>query len=445
MDFKNIISKLNKFFKNNIYYYLSLALILLAYDINLYLNILLYGLLIINLSFNLDEDKFLYSFIPLVFFESHVYSNLIISPFMLSSLIKVYYIMFAFRVVLDILKKKKFNFDISALALTLLFALSAFSYAESIGEGTLYILKTAVIVLYIVNILKSKDNRQEKFGELLSVIAFSSFICGVFALVYGVYWDNRLCSTIHDPNYSSLIYSIGLFASFAATKFKKYIKIGLSIALAGFLGLTMSITGFLITFVLLAIYMLKKFGPKRVLLLFAIIIILLSSILFIPSEKGGMLNRLQTRINKFYVINETDFTLQGHDNFNETQLYLNYITNNRYYLNKAYSEEFSDLPIKEQLFGGNNIMSGPKRDELEGKIGYVSHNCYLDMIFMIGIIPTLLILLCILLKIISLIKEYLKNNSDQLLCFIFIKLLVLGIGLTISMFPYRYFILFILL
>jgi len=90
-------------------------------------------------------------------------------------------------------------------------------------------------------------------------------------------------------------------------------------------------------------------------------------------------------------------------------------------------------------------MSGPKRDELEAKIGYVSHNSFIDMLFMIGIIPTTLLLAFILLKIVKLIRKYIEEGSDQILSFIFIKLLVLGIGLTISMFPYRYFILFILI
>jgi hypothetical protein len=438
-------SKISTFFQSTAVYYIILALILLLYDLNLPLNIVLYIAFIAILAINIKQDQFLYAFIPLVFFEAHVHSTLTVTPLMLSSLIKVYYIMFAIRVIIDLISKNKIKVNILSSIIAFVFIITAFSYAESINNGALYLLKTSAVVLYLVFFLKAKEDKDKALGEFLSMIAFSALIAGIYALTYNVYWDNRLCSTIPDPNYSSLIYSIGIFASFAATAFSKTIKIALTVILAIFLGLTMSITGFLITSVLLILYMLVNHGIKKVLMLILIVAVLLGSILFVPSEKGGSLYRLQTRINKFYVVDETDFTLQGHDDYTETQLYLNYITNNRYYLNQSYGQEFVKLPLSQQLFGGNNIMSGPKRDELEGKIGYVSHNSYLDMLFMIGLVPVIIILLLTVLKIILMIKDYLKRRSKQTMCMIFIKILVLGIGLTISIFPYRYFILFMLL
>ena len=129
----------------------------------------------------------------------------------------------------------------------------------------------------------------------------------------------------------------------------------------------------------------------------------------------------------------------------QVELYFNYVTNNRYYLVRSYMGEYRALPIKEQLFGGNNVMTGDYRDEMVEKYTTVSHNTYIDMMYMVGLIPMLMITVLILWRIVSLVKEYRRTKSRQVLSLLFVKLIILVFGFTLSFFSYRYFIVFSLI
>ncbi len=439
------VKRILAFLQNDIYYYLCLGLIVLAYDLNLGLNIFLYVLFIINLGANIRKESVLYTFFALVFFEVQVHSDLVLSGWMFTSLVQVYYIVFAVRVIIDVCKKSKYKLDVIAILLALWFAATAVRYQTDFSSGVVFMVKNAAVVLYILFYLKANVERNRALGGLLGVIALFTLFAGVYALTRSIYWDNRLCSTIHDPNYSAMFYGLGLFASLGATLFKKWLKIVISVCLSGLLLFTMSITGIFLTGIILVVYFLMTKGIKRVAIVVGILVALLAGILLMPTREGTAFYNLQNRINKFYVIDESDYTLVGHDDYTKTQLYLNYITNNRYYLTQAYKETFSKLPTEEKLFGGNNVMTGEYRDQLVAQYSTVSHNSYIDMAFMVGLVFTAVLILLILLRMGQLIKEYRKSRSRQVLCLLLLKAVVIIFGLTISYFPYRYFIVFMLL
>jgi hypothetical protein len=442
---KKILKTAASFMQKDVYYFICLGIIVLTYGLNLWLNLFLYILFSLNLLANIKKDKFFHTFFALVFFEPQVHSALIFSPIMLSSLVKVYYIFFLFRIVIDLKNKTKFKFDIISTVLGVLFIITTFAYAENFTSGASYMSKTVAIILYMTYYFKASDNREKIIGDLLSVVALFTLFAGVYSLTRGIYWDNRLCSTIPDPNYSALFFAMGLFSSFGATMFKKWLRIIITIALAGLLLMTMSLTGIFVALFVLFIYLLITKGFKKVLIAVLIIAAIGSAILFMPTKEGTTFNNLQNRVNKFYVIDETDYTLQGHDDYCETELYLNYVTNNRYYLTESYLNEFSLLSTREKLIGGNNVMTGPVRDKLEKEYGYVSHNSYIDLLFMIGLIPALILVACLILKLFWLFDEYKRTRSKQILCFAFLKIVMMAFGLTISFFPYRYFIVFMLI
>ncbi|MEX1308431.1 MAG: hypothetical protein AB1Z19_07880 [Eubacteriales bacterium] len=438
---KRILSSL----QNDIYYFLSLGLIVLTYGLDLRLNIALYFLFIINLGVNLREDRFLYTFFALVLFELQVHSNLILSGWMFTSLIQIYYIAFAVRVIFDIFSKTKIKLDIIAGFTALWFIATAVQYQTNFSSGVLFMIKNCAVVLYILFYLKANMERSRAVGEVLSVIALFILFAGAYALTYSVYWDGRLCSTVHDPNYSAMFYGMGIFASFGATLFKKWFKVILTVALSVLMLGTMSITGIFLTGLILIVYFLITQGIKRVAIVAGILVALLAGILLVPTQEGTTFNKLQNRVNKFYVIDETDYTLVGHDDYTQTQLYLNYITNNRYYLVEGYSEVFSELPTQQKLFGGLNVMTGPYREKMTEQFSTVSHNSYIDMAFMVGLVFTGLLIFLIVLRLIQLFKEYRKTRSRQVLCLILMKMVVIAFGLTISYFPYRYYVVFMML
>ncbi len=440
-----ILKRILNSLQNDIYYYLSLGLIVLTYGLDLRLNIALYFLFIINLGVNIRQDRFLYTFFALVLFEVQVHSSLILAGWMFTSLMQVYYIAFAVRVVLDIFKKTKFNLDIIAVLIALWFAATAVRYQTDFSSGVVFMIKNGAVVLYILFYFKANRAREKAVGDMLSVISLFILFAGVYALTRSIYWDNRLCSTVHDPNYSAMFYGAGLFASFGATLYKKWLNAVLSAALSVLLLLTMSITGIFLTGIILIIYFLITQGIKRVAIVAGVLAVLLAGILLVPTEEGSTMHNLQNRVNKFYVIDENDYTLVGHDDYNKTQLYLNYITNNRYYLVQGYSEAFSELPAVQKLFGGNNVMTGPFREAMTKRFSTVSHNSYIDTAFMVGLVFTVLLAFLIILRMAQLIKEYRKTGSRQVLSLILLKAVVIVFGLTISYFPYRYYILFIML
>jgi len=417
----------------------------LCYGLNIWLNVFLYALLVINLAVNIKKDRFFYTFFALVFFETQVHSTMIFAPIMFTSLIKVYYVLYIVRVIIDLIGRTKYKFDWISTILALLLIGTSFMYAKSFSSGASYMAKTSAVILYMLYYLRANGDRDDMLGEFLSVVALFTLFAGVYALSRGVYWDNRLCSTVHDPNYSAMFYAMGLFASFGATKFKKWIRIIISIVLIGLLLMTMSITGIMVTSLILLIYFLFTKGWKKVLIVLGVIIVVVGAILFVPTKEGSTLDNLQNRVSKFYVIDETDYTLIGHDDYTDTELYLNYITNNRYYLNESYIAEYSALPAREKLFGGNNVMTGELRDRLQEKYDFVSHNTYLDMLFMIGLIPALMLAALLIWKVVRIAKEYRKTRSKQVFSFLFVKIVMMVFALTISFFPYRYFVVFMLI
>lgn len=431
--------------QNDIYYYLSLGLIVLAYDLGLGINIALYFLFIINLGVNIRQDRFLYTFFALVLFEVQVHSDLVLSGWMFTSLVQVYYVVFAVRVVLDIFSKPKYKLDILAVLMALWFAATAVRYQTNFSSGVIFMVKNGAVVLYILFYLKANRTRDQAVGGALSVLTLFILFAGVYALTHSVYWDNRLCSTVHDPNYSAMFYGAGIFASFGATLFKKWLRITLSAALAVLLLLTMSLTGIFLTGIILIVYFLVTKGIKRVAIVAGVLAVVVASILLVPTREGTTVHNLQNRVSKFYVIDENDYTLAGHEDYTQTQLYLNYITNNRYYLVQSYSQAFRELPAEERLFGGNNVMTGPFREAMTKRFSTVSHNSYIDMAYMVGLVFTALLIFLIILRMVQQIKAYHKTRSRQELSLILFKAVVLAFGLTISYFPYRYYIVFIML
>ncbi len=439
------INKIFGFLQNNVYYYLCLAAIVLAYGLNIWLNAVLYLLFAVNIIANMRKDRFLYTFFALVIFEAQLHSDLIFSPYMLSSLVKVYYIVFAVRVVMDVIRKTKYKFDWLSTALALIFIATSFAYAPDFSSGASYMIKTAAVVLYMIFYLGANTERDKSVGEMLSVIALFMLLSGVYGVTRNLYWDNRLCSTIKDPNYSAMYFAMGMIASFNATLFKKWFKAFITASLAGLMLMTMSLTGIALTCIVLAVYFMVTQGFKRVILVIGIIAVVIGAVLVIPAKEDSKFDYLKTRVTKAYVIDETDYTFDYGDDFTENERYFNYITNNRYYLVQSYMDEYAELPANQKLFGGNNVIEGDYRDEMVEKYTTVSHNTYIDMMFMIGLVPMAAVTLLLLIRVVQLLREYKKDKSKQVLSLLFVKLIILVFGLTLSFFSYRYFIVFSLI
>lgn len=96
------------------------------------------------------------------------------------------------------------------------------------------------------------------------------------------------------------------------------------------------------------------------------------------------------------------------------------------------SEFNSQSNIFRIALGGKNVINEPL-------FGVVSHNSFIDLLFMNGIIGLVFVITWFVIRIIYLIIKYKKTGDETYLGIAFIKITTLYFALTISIYSYRYF------
>jgi len=169
--------------------------------------------------------------------------------------------------------------------------------------------------------------------------------------------------------------------------------------------------------------------------------------MFVPIKGDGIISGAQSKFQRFLVYDDPLPELKyQYPEYSDFELYINRIASNRYYLSKTYAIHFIfNTPLSEQLIGGNNTIEGGYRDSVPVRNGMASHNTYLDMLFMMGIIGTALVLIFVMINLIRYYISYLKTKDIRMLCLVFVMLTVLLFSLSISTFPFRYSIAFLLI
>ena len=423
-----------------------LTAILLAYSISTYLDLVLITLLSLLLLANIKNNKLFYTYFALIFFEP-----IMVVPLVGGTYFRVFYLLLALRVLIDIIEKRKVKKDIPTIIIGVIFFVTSFLYSINIGRN-ISVVMNVLSVLYISLSLKSQDDFKESIGKLLTFIAIFSALSGLFGLIRGFIMEGiisgRFYGTIDDPNYSALFYIIGFFATFGASLIKKtWVKIAIATLLVLFIFATASITALLVIALLSFIWFIVKFGFKKSLLLVLVGVVLICAILFIPFSNGSYIDVTQNKLQKFLVFEDPNSYLRyQYPNYSDFEMYLNRITSNRYYLAKTYAIHlFVNTPLSQQFFGGNNPVEGDFIKSIPVMNEKVSHNSYIDMMFMIGYVFTLLVLIFIGVNIIKYFLRYLRTKDNEYVCIVLIMLSVLLFSTAISIFPYRYFIAFLLL
>ena len=151
-------------------------------------------------------------------------------------------------------------------------------------------------------------------------------------------------------------------------------------------------------------------------------VLLIGIIVFIalPIKPGNILYGFKTRITQVMIVKDK-----------------NQITSGRTELTRKYLEYYSTLPTSQILLGGNNTINEKSeiRQRLVKEFKNVSHNSYIDMLYMIGAIPTILLLITYIYTLFSV-----RKNIN----FLLMKIVILYFAMTISIFPFRYFYIFYL-
>ncbi len=434
------------FFKKDWIFIITMGAVALAYGIHAYLDIALTVVLFALLLINVKTNKLFYAYFALIFFEP-----VLVVPIVGGTFFRLFYLLFFIRLIIDIIAKAKYQWDIPTIILAVLLAVTAVFYSISVSR-LFSVVMNILVVTYIMLSLKRQENKSAAFGELLTYIAVFAALSGIYGLLQGNVNDKadfvRLYGTISDSNYSAMFYIIGLFASFGATMIKNtWGRVALSAFLVLLLITTVSITGLAFAGFLILLFLFFSGRAKPALIVILVGAILITALFVIPFNGGGVLEGTQEKLNRFLVFDDPypEFRYQ-YPNYSDLELYINRITSGRYYLSKTYAIHlFINTPLSQQLFGGNNPVEGGFRELVPVRYGLVSHNSYIDMFFMMGMIGTAIMLILILIKLIRYYIDYKKSDDIAFLCIAFITLTVLMFCMSISIFPYRYTIAYLLI
>lgn len=406
-----------------------LAACFMLYGQNSYLDLALLTLIFGVFATNLKKDIFFLYYFAIMFFEPVL--NL---PFELGSVFRIYQLLFLTKILLD--AKKGVTFAVPQLHKILL-SIMLITWSVVTNQGTSNILSmiiNLVILLYIFSRISSSEQNDKNYSQMLFTMFLFSFLSGFYGLYGGsqmiIGGVSRYSGTIGDPNYTALFYLLGIFSLLGTNViYSSRVKAVLFSIMFIFILLTVSLTGIAGLAVLLIIYYLFK--DKKVALV-AIIVIIFSVLCaaHFPIESGAF-HGLKTRVTfSIDSIRNGDYAL---------------LTSNRSNLSSDYLSYFFTQSQKTILFGGQNIIAGNYRKSMLNMFAVVSHNSYIDMLYAMGILGTLFILACFIYDIIRSLLRYKTTKKEYYLTFAFLKLTILWFSLGISIFPYRYFLVYMFL
>lgn len=406
---------------NSIYF---LAVTFMLYGLNPYLNLILLPLIFGIFFININNSIFYFYYFALIIFEP-----VLVLPFGLGSVFRIYQLLFIIKIIIDYKNRKNFRIPLmhkQVLAIILII------WSVTVNQSISFIFSMTVnlfIILYIFSYISSNKQKEENYSYML----FTIFLFALLAACYGLYNINKIFhlenyrfgSTIGDPNYTALFYLLGIFSLLGTKVINSFrMKLLLFLVMCFFLILTVSLTGIAGFSVLLIMYFLIK--DKKIALLILLLIILFTGCLYYLPFETGVLYLPKTRL-----LVSVKYFLDGN--------YLR-LTSGRTALYNNYLSHFLAQPFAAILFGGQHIIGGNTRAFMLNLFDRVSHNSYIDMLYAVGVIGTIFILGCFLYDIIQNLINYKTSKEELYLSIAFLKLTILWFSITISIFPYRYFL-----
>ena len=391
---------------------LLLVLITLSwtfYDFNIILNYVITIIYVFGLIYFIFTKQLELLYFPLIFFDT-----VLVLPIG-GSFFRIYEIAFLIHLIIN--RKLRIPKNNIAVIILVCCFMSLF-YTESISNTLSTIINAFIMYIIIVDLIKLRSNR-EHFLIILSIGAAVSGIYGFFhgeGINYG--YGIRYSGSIADPNYSALFYLYGIIAIFCANFIKKRYKILILVVLLISLLRTISLTGIIGGILLLLLLQYIK-TPKKGMLLIIVGTVLFLIFITIRVSPDSLLYGIHTRL----IDTIASLRIGNYD----------MLTSSRSSLFDIYFTNFVECNnIFLILFGGYNILANPL-------FGSVSHNSYIDILYMNGIVGLIIILGFFGVRIIQLIKKYKITMDESLLGIAFIKITTLYFAMTISIYSFRYF------
>lgn len=397
--------------------------------INNYLDIAIFVIFTVYLFLNIRSDEFLLFFFILTIFDDAFSFNYIGGSYS-----RIYQVLFLFRILLELKKGHHFRIKLRpTLLIILFFVVSSVLYTTKPIDLVSNILN-GLILIHICNNISSRDG--SFLSKVFITIFMSAMMSGVYGVIHNIYKIDRgmfrLTGTISDPNYSCFIYLIGLSCLMCVNQIKRNWRVIFVSILFLFTVLTVSVSG-LLGFVIIVLFF--EFLTRKsktllyLLLIFAVLFIVYNIGINMANDSPlyTIISRIETVLNQMSAGN------------------LDNATSLRYNLSERYFEYFKVLPLTNILFGGNNVVAGSFRDQMVSLFYHVSHNTYIDMLFMVGVFGLLFFLLYFAKKMFYTFKMYLKSRNLLYIGNLLVLVTCLFYMTSLSLFPYRFFYVFALL
>lgn len=415
----------------------ALAILTMTYGLNNYLNYILIIGFVLLFALNIKSINFYLFYFALIFYDS-----ILVLPHGAGSMYRLYQVFFVIRIIIDMKNSEKLKISRGRLTISIILILWALSVVFNERQTFVSMSVNVVILLYILGRIDVLSEKFDIKSKMLFVIGFFSMLSGFYGLyngriinvISGTSAYTRFSGTIGDPNYSAMFYLIGFFALMGTREIKSTrIKLIMQIILLIFILLTVSITGITGTILLHILYTILATNKDNLKMLVFKASMLVGSFYFIPKTFANN-SYISPIILRFKFIIERF----GKGDYES-------MTSSRYALTSEYFQYFRTLPTQKIYLGGTNLVSGSARSTVVNMFGHISHNTYIDLLFALGIVGTSIIVAYFIYNIIKLVIKYRKTNQKEYISIAFIKLVILWFSTAISIFPYRYYILILLI
>ena len=415
--------------RNALEYYATLIVCCMLFGLNIYMDYVLTAVFCLAFLFAFKHNYFIFTYVALIFFES----KLAIPDFS-ASILRIVTLFYIFRMISNsnvVIETQQWRYTLGLTAIYVL--LNILDILNIVSFLSLITNVLNILVMAFEDYNYNEEEKQEAKQLFLLVIACFAMMSGMYGfyngktLPYGGF--KRYCGTIDDPNYSALMYCFGFASLYGVERIKPIWKIILFLGLTIDILFTVSMSGIATVFVITIIWLMIKMPLRALCLLFfgAIFGVIF---LKLPFKEGDIFYGLQSRvINILAQISSGDFSS---------------VTSGRTDIAMAYMQEFNSFSLKNKLFGGFDTLSGEYRDYMVGKVGSVAHNSYIDILFKHGIFGLVLLIGGMLLRTLKIISDYFKKREDNL-AFALQKIVLMIFAFTLSIYPYRYFIFFMLI
>lgn len=465
----NIVKRVSQRFLKDCFIRLVLELILttLFFNINLFIGLLFFAVVLFELILCKDNIYLLYAFLFFTFND-----EILVLDFLKGSISRIIIIIIILKSLIYIFKRKLWPKDWH-IKILVFFGFSVLMGLNNFGEIFVLLTNIISIVLLSISIKLNNKNEIDKFIEQMCIVIVTSVLCGIiYGLCFGNFLiyeqDNEIIYRFKgsfEPNFMAMYINLGIMALLTIKDmFKNWsVYLVLSFMINGLL-LTLSVTGlgiFFINGIFYFIYNKKEWRVilKGIMCVFIITLIFYSTTRLIINEKVSNRNVLQNIEQKIDSQNSigkkskkvlNDYKEDGLNDRSKRIINqakngkIDDLTSGRTALAKTFMNASFNRPIINILFG-NNPVNKRLYSDFFGRNCY-SHNSFIDILYNFGVIGFFVVIFAIIKRLknnIFLNINISKSKYSKNLFLFRIMLLINSLALT--MYSSRIFLIYFLL